>query len=58
MKGMYQVVMLPNLDGSSQSRLQDKAKKLLDIQSTVWQGVDKLFQSARCMVTFLSNSQF
>lgn len=41
-----------------QSNLQDKAKKLLEIQSTVWQSVDKLFQSARCMVTFLSNSQF
>lgn len=41
-----------------QSRLQEKVRKLLDIQSTVWQGVDKLFQSARCMVTFLSNSQF
>ncbi|KAL3516441.1 hypothetical protein ACH5RR_023343 [Cinchona calisaya] len=41
-----------------QSKLQDKARKLLEIQSSVWQGVDKLFQSARCMVTFLSNSQF
>uniref|UniRef100_A0A2N9G265 WDR36/Utp21 C-terminal domain-containing protein n=1 Tax=Fagus sylvatica TaxID=28930 RepID=A0A2N9G265_FAGSY len=41
-----------------QSRLQDKARKLLDIQCTVWQGVDKMFQSARCMITFLSNSQF
>ncbi|KAG2664932.1 hypothetical protein I3760_16G105600 [Carya illinoinensis] len=41
-----------------QSRLQEKARKLLEIQSTVWQRVDKLFQSARCMVTFLSNSQF
>ncbi|WOG96203.1 hypothetical protein DCAR_0415536 [Daucus carota subsp. sativus] len=41
-----------------QSNLQDKAKKLLELQSTVWQSVDKLFQSARCMVTFLSNSQF
>ncbi|XP_050373061.1 uncharacterized protein LOC126790760 [Argentina anserina] len=41
-----------------QSRLQDKASKLLDVQSSTWQRVDKLFQSARCMVTFLSNSQF
>lgn len=40
------------------SKLQDKARKLLDTQSAVWQRVDKLFQSARCMVTFLSNSQF
>ncbi|KAF9679869.1 hypothetical protein SADUNF_Sadunf06G0060400 [Salix dunnii] len=40
------------------SKLQDKARKLLEIQSAVWQRVDKLFQSARCMVTFLSNSQF
>lgn len=41
-----------------QSKLQDKAKRLLEIQSGVWQRVDKLFQGARCMVTFLSNSQF
>nr|TKS09579.1 transducin family protein [Populus alba] len=40
------------------SKLQDKARKLLDTQSAVWQRVDKLFQNARCMVTFLSNSQF
>ncbi|KAB1212058.1 hypothetical protein CJ030_MR5G024630 [Morella rubra] len=32
-----------------QSRLQEKARQLLDIQATVWQRVDKLFQSARCM---------
>ncbi|KAK6143173.1 hypothetical protein DH2020_023521 [Rehmannia glutinosa] len=38
--------------------LQEKARKLLDIQSSVWQKIDKLFQSTRCMVTFLSNSQF
>lgn len=38
--------------------LQDKVKKLLDVQSFVWQKIDKMFQSARCMVTFLSNSQF
>lgn len=38
--------------------IQEKAKKLLQIQSTVWQKIDKLFQSTRCMVTFLSNSQF
>ncbi|XP_027113834.1 U3 small nucleolar RNA-associated protein 21 homolog isoform X1 [Coffea arabica] len=41
-----------------QSKLQDKARKLLEVQSAVWQRVDKLFQSTRCMVTFLSNSQF
>ncbi|XP_011019954.1 PREDICTED: U3 small nucleolar RNA-associated protein 21 homolog [Populus euphratica] len=40
------------------SKLQDKARKLLDTQSAIWQRVDKLFQSTRCMVTFLSNSQF
>ncbi|XP_064997081.1 uncharacterized protein LOC135632435 [Musa acuminata AAA Group] len=40
------------------STLQEKTKKLLEVQSSVWQRVDKLFQSARCMVTFLSNSQF
>ncbi|WCJ34926.1 transducin family protein / WD-40 repeat family protein [Euphorbia peplus] len=41
-----------------QSRLQDKAGKLLETQSAVWQRVDKLFQSGRCILTFLSNSQF
>ncbi|PON41112.1 Guanine nucleotide-binding protein, beta subunit [Parasponia andersonii] len=41
-----------------QSGLLEKARKLLDIQCGVWQRVDKLFQSTRCMVTFLSNSQF
>lgn len=41
-----------------QSKLQEKARKLLDVQSAVWQKVDKSFQSTRCMVTFLSNSQF
>ncbi|KAG9135364.1 hypothetical protein Leryth_007141 [Lithospermum erythrorhizon] len=41
-----------------QSELQSKAKRLLEVQSAVWQGVDKLFQSSRCMVTFYSNSQF
>ncbi|XP_042436743.1 WD repeat-containing protein 36-like isoform X3 [Zingiber officinale] len=40
------------------SLLQEKAKRLLEVQSTVWQRIDKMFQSARCMVTFLSNSQF
>lgn len=38
--------------------LQEKAQKLLHIQSAVWQKLDELFQSTRCMVTFLSNSQF
>ncbi|KAF3437268.1 hypothetical protein FNV43_RR20021 [Rhamnella rubrinervis] len=37
--------------------LQDKAKRLLDIQCSVWHRVDKLFQSTRCIVSFLSNSQ-
>lgn len=41
-----------------QPGLQGKARKLLDIQCGVWEKVDKLFQSTRCMVTFLSNSQF
>lgn len=41
-----------------QSKLQDKARQLLDIQCAVWQKMDKLFQNARCLVTFLSNSQF
>ncbi|KAG0493288.1 hypothetical protein HPP92_004282 [Vanilla planifolia] len=38
--------------------LQEKAKRLLEVQSSVWQQVDKMFQNVRCMVTFLSNSQF
>jgi U3 small nucleolar RNA-associated protein 21 len=38
--------------------LQEKAKKLLETQSLVWQKMEKLFQSTRCIVTFLSNSQF
>ncbi|CAI0554885.1 unnamed protein product [Linum tenue] len=41
-----------------QPSLQDQAKKLLEIQSAAWQKIDKLFQNTRCMVTFLSNSQF
>lgn len=41
-----------------QSVLQNKAKVLLETQCSVWQRVDKLFQGARCMVAFLSNSQF
>ncbi|XP_073002229.1 U3 small nucleolar RNA-associated protein 21 homolog [Typha latifolia] len=40
------------------SILQEKATQLLEVQSLVWQQIDKMFQSARCMVTFLSNSQF
>ncbi|XP_066371765.1 U3 small nucleolar RNA-associated protein 21 homolog isoform X2 [Miscanthus floridulus] len=40
------------------SMLQSKVKKLLEVQSLVWQKIDKIFQGARCMVTFLSNSQF
>ncbi|XP_016200315.1 WD repeat-containing protein 36 isoform X1 [Arachis ipaensis] len=38
------------------SHLQEKARKLLDIQCNVWQRVDKMFQSVRCVVGFLSNS--
>ncbi|ERN12564.1 hypothetical protein AMTR_s00025p00209980 [Amborella trichopoda] len=38
--------------------LQKKAQKLLEIQASVWQKIDTMFQSTRCMVTFLSNSQF
>ncbi|CAA7054164.1 unnamed protein product [Microthlaspi erraticum] len=38
--------------------LQEKARKLLETQSLVWQKMEKIFQSTRCMVTFLSNSQF
>ncbi|KAL7126155.1 hypothetical protein ABFS83_14G166500 [Erythranthe nasuta] len=41
-----------------QAVLQEKAQKLLEIHSGVWQKIDKLFQSTRCMVSFLSNSQF
>ncbi|KAK8506349.1 hypothetical protein V6N12_034085 [Hibiscus sabdariffa] len=39
-------------------KLQYKAKKLLEIQSNIWQKIDTMFQQTRCMVTFLSNSQF
>ncbi|TYI67508.1 hypothetical protein E1A91_D08G022700v1 [Gossypium mustelinum] len=39
-------------------KLQGKAKKLLEIQSDVWQKIDTMFQRTRCLVTFLSNSQF
>ncbi|GLU10485.1 hypothetical protein SLE2022_272840 [Rubroshorea leprosula] len=42
----------------SHSRLQDKASKLLEIHSDVWQRIDRSFQVTRCMVTFFSNSQF
>ncbi|XLS58723.1 hypothetical protein HN51_008478 [Arachis hypogaea] len=38
------------------SHLQEKARKLLDVQCNVWQRVDKMFQSVRCVVGFLSNS--
>ncbi|XP_047321422.1 U3 small nucleolar RNA-associated protein 21 homolog [Impatiens glandulifera] len=41
-----------------QLKLQEKAKKLLEVQCAVWQRVDNLFQSSRCVVAFLSNSQF
>ncbi|KAE8697073.1 hypothetical protein F3Y22_tig00110634pilonHSYRG00095 [Hibiscus syriacus] len=35
-----------------------EAKKLLEIQTDVWQKIDTMFQQTRCMVTFLGNSQF
>ena len=41
-----------------QSNLQDKAKELVEVQCAEWQRVDKLFQSSRCMITFISNSKF
>ncbi|KAI4379695.1 hypothetical protein MLD38_005958 [Melastoma candidum] len=41
-----------------QPSLQNRARELLQTQSRVWQRVDKLFQGARCMITFFSNSQF
>ncbi|KAJ4838625.1 hypothetical protein Tsubulata_044113 [Turnera subulata] len=41
-----------------QTKLQDKARRLLDIQCAVWQKMDKLCQNTRCLVSFLSNSQF
>ncbi|CAN1272073.1 U3 small nucleolar RNA-associated protein 21 homolog [Linum perenne] len=41
-----------------EQKLQEKAKKLVEIQSAAWQKMDRLFQSTRCMVTFLSKSQF
>ncbi|KAJ8748657.1 hypothetical protein K2173_008102 [Erythroxylum novogranatense] len=34
------------------------ARKLSDTQCGVWERIDEMFQSARCMLTFLSNSQF
>ncbi|KAK4756150.1 hypothetical protein SAY87_006277 [Trapa incisa] len=40
-----------------QSKLQERAKELLEVQCSVWQRVDKLFQGTRCMLTFLSNGQ-
>lgn len=40
-----------------QSKLQEKARKLLEVQSAVWQKIDKLFQNTRCVITFLSNTQ-
>ncbi|KAL7615945.1 hypothetical protein Lser_V15G01030 [Lactuca serriola] len=39
-------------------RRHSKLDKLLEAQSGIWQKLDGMFQSARCMVTFLSNSQF
>lgn len=40
------------------SSLQEKAKRLLEVQRLVWNRVDKIFQNTRCMITFISNSQF
>ncbi|KAK3221191.1 hypothetical protein Dsin_008216 [Dipteronia sinensis] len=40
------------------TKLQEKSRKLLEVQCTIWERMDKLFQSTRCMVTFLSSSQF
>ncbi|XP_020672729.1 WD repeat-containing protein 36 [Dendrobium catenatum] len=39
------------------STMQVKAIKLLQVQSLVWQKIDKMFQNVRCMTSFLSNSQ-
>ncbi|CAO2838503.1 unnamed protein product [Amaranthus hypochondriacus] len=41
-----------------QSQLQEKAQKLLETHCAVWGSVDRLFQNSRCMIAFLSNSQF
>ncbi|KAH9805538.1 WD REPEATS REGION domain-containing protein [Citrus sinensis] len=39
------------------TKLQDKARKLLEVQSAVWQKIDKMFQSARCVaVTSLASN--
>lgn len=57
---MFTIFLLWQIHGETirqQSCLQEKARKLLDIQCMVWQRVDKLFQSSRCVIAFLSNSQ-
>lgn len=41
-----------------QQYLQERARRLLEIQSSTWQRLDTGFQNARCMITFLSSSQF
>nr|ATG70826.1 WD-40 repeat family protein [Callitropsis vietnamensis] len=41
-----------------QISLQEKARQLLELQSSTWQRLDTNFQNTRCMITFLSNSQF
>uniref|UniRef100_A0A0D6QUZ2 Uncharacterized protein n=1 Tax=Araucaria cunninghamii TaxID=56994 RepID=A0A0D6QUZ2_ARACU len=41
-----------------QASLQEKARQLLKLQTSTWQRLDTSFQNARCMITFLSNSQF
>ncbi|KAM7517882.1 hypothetical protein LguiB_016844 [Lonicera macranthoides] len=41
-----------------QSKIQEKARKLLEVHCGVWQRIDGLLQSGRCKLTFLSNSQF
>eukprot|EP01018_Ginkgo_biloba_P020289 Gb_24979 [translate_table: standard] len=41
-----------------QKSLREKAQQLLELQSSTWLRLDTSFQSARCIITFLSNSQF
>jgi U3 small nucleolar RNA-associated protein 21 len=39
-----------------QEKIQEKARKLLEIHCGVWQRLDGLLQSGRCKLTFLSNA--
>ncbi|KAJ8772171.1 hypothetical protein K2173_027348 [Erythroxylum novogranatense] len=43
---------------SSRNNFEFVAGKLSDTQCGVWERIDEMFQIARCMLTFLSNSQF